>query len=192
MFHIGTLWYKSRMWIIAEHVTDTSQEGRGRRTAYMWSEIDAAGGSANMISVLHYHVMRVCSGRNGLTLWLDNCFHELKNWDLTYYLVWLVVIEQMFDWVEVKYYESGHSYMGGYGPDSTHSKITNAGKLVDRKALPADWYKIATECNKGEITVVELGLEHQRPWRAFLGQWFKVETPAKVRGEKQKQNKIDT
>jgi hypothetical protein len=176
MLAVNVLWYKSRMWMIVEHVTDTSQEGKGRRTAHMWEEADAAGGSANMISVLHHHLKNVQSGRKGLTLWMDNCWHELKNWDLFFYLHWLVLIEKMFDWVEVKYYESGHSYMGGFGPDSTHAKITNAGKNVDRKAVPEDWYNIAEQCNNGQIRVVRFKPEDHRNWRVFLGQCFKVET----------------
>ena len=175
-FHVNLLWYKSRMWILVEHVTDTSQDGRGRRTAHMWQEVTGAGGSANMISVLWYHLTHNPSGRKGLTLWLDNCWHELKNWDMVFFLVWLVVVVGMFEWIEVKYYESGHSYMGGYGPDSTHSKITRAGKLVDRKVVAEDWYKIARECNNGEITVVEFDAEYHRDWNGFLGQWFMVET----------------
>jgi len=182
-FHVNVLWYKSRMWVLVEHVTDTSQEGRGRRTAHMWQEITGAGGSANMISVLWHHLRHNPSGRKGLTLWLDNCWHELKNWDLVFFLHWLVLVEGMFEWAEVKYYESGHSYMGGYGPDCTHSKITNAGKLVDRKVVAEDWYKIARECNHGEITVVEFEAKYHRDWRAFLSQWFLVQTAGQGKGK---------
>jgi len=175
LFEVSVLWYKSRMWIIVEHVTDTSLRGKRRRTAYMWEEATAGGGSANMISVLYHHLRHNCSGRRGFTLWLDNCWHELKNWDFVYFLVWLVVEERMFDWIEVKYYESGHSYMGGFGPDSTHSKLTAAGRKVEMKPTAKAWYDIALECCSGGLTVVEFDLKFHRAWRVFLSQFFRVE-----------------
>jgi hypothetical protein len=169
------------MWVIVEHVTDTSLGGKRRRTAYMWEEATAGGGSANMISVLYHHLRHNCSGRRGFTLWVDNCWHELKNWDFVYFLVWLVIEEKMFDWIEVKYYESGHSYMGGFGPDSTHSKITAAGRKVEIKAIADDWYDIARRCCSGGLTVVEFDLRFHRAWRVFLGQFFRVENLDKAK-----------
>ena len=176
MFKIQKLWYKSRSWILVEHATDTSRADGGRRTCYMWEESTGAGGSNNMISVLYYHLCHYPSGRKGLTLWLDNCWHELKNWDFVFFLVWLVVVLKMFDFIEVKYYESGHSFMGGYGPDSTHAKITLAARDVDAKVIPEHWFDIARTCSKGQLTVVEFDLQHHRNFNKFVGQYFRVQT----------------
>jgi hypothetical protein len=178
---IGPLWYKSRSAMFVEHITDTSRAGTGRRTAHMWEESVAAGGKDNMISVLYHYLRHHCTGRKGLCIWVDNCFHEFKNWSFVFFIVWLVTVEKMFEWVEVKYYETGHSAMGGYGPDSTHASVIKAGRKVLRKMVPDDWIEAARRAGcaaggGGGIEVVEFGLQHHRNWDRFTGQYYVVDS----------------
>ena len=179
MIGVSTLWYKSRSAILVEHITDYSRIKSERRFAYMWEESMAAGGMNNMISVHFHYVCTHQSGRKGISMWVDNNLHEFKNWGLVFYMLWLVQVVGMFDWFEIKYYEKGHSAMGGFGPDSTHAKITTLGRLTDIKAVPEDWLEIARTCAAGEITVEDFGEGKHIAWDVFLGQFYAVRTKTK-------------
>jgi hypothetical protein len=174
---IGPMWYKSRSNIFVEHFTDNSREvDDGRRTAHFWEESVAAGGKVNMISVLFHYLCHHPSGREGATIWFDNCYKEFKNWTFIFFLVWLVMIKKMFLWIEIKYYESGHSFMGGFGPDSTHSLIIAEAKSNVQTFVPEDWMAAARRAAKGHIKVVDFKAEFHRNWHTFLGQFFAVDT----------------
>jgi hypothetical protein len=177
---VSTLWYKSRSAVLCEHCTATHLAGTGfHRRCCMWEESKAAGGENNMISVLDRLLFENPSGRAGASIWADNCYHELKNWTLCFYMIWVVEFYKMFKWLEFKYYESGHSKMGGMGPDSTHAKITKAGRNVDDKVVPEDWMNIARTAAKGEIHVVDFGDGCHLDWDTFFSWHFRVQTGPK-------------
>jgi hypothetical protein len=185
MSGITPLWYKSTSNMYVEHITDWSLPPRHRRSAYFWEESVAAAGKVNMISVLDHYVHHHPSGRKGLILWMDNCFHEFKNWTFCFYLAHLVQVEGMFDWIEVKYYETGHSYMGGYGPDSTHGHIRNAGRDNTETLIPKDWMDAAGRACGGDIHVEDFSGELQhRNWHNYLAQFWKVDTGVGRSGRK--------
>jgi hypothetical protein len=172
MPRIGTLFYFSHNNMIFEHITAYSQPpDKGRRAAYAWDELVATVGANNMISVNYHYLCHNPSGRQGLVLWCDNCFKELKNWTIVYYAFYLVHVKKMFRWVVIRWYEKGHSSMGGQGPDSSQAKITLAGKDIE-KVVPADYRKIAEKAAGGNIAVVDFVAEFHKNWVVWLGQFF--------------------
>lgn len=181
---IGVLFYFSHINMIFEHITAYSQRQKGQRTAYAWDELVATSGVNNMISVNYHYLCHHPSGRQGLVLWCDNCFKELKNWTVVAYCVYLVYIKKMFKWVVIRWYEKGHSKMGGMGPDSTQAKITLAGK--DKiKVVARDYREIAAKAAAGQIEVVDCTTDMFRNWKVFLGQFFSMRQsrPNKETGE---------
>jgi hypothetical protein len=80
-------------------------------------------------------------------------------------------------WIEVKYYESGHSFMGGYGPDSTHATILKEGRKVVNKLVPEDWLRAGREAADGKLNIVDFSEKTMhRDWHTYLQQFYKVDT----------------
>jgi hypothetical protein len=173
---VGSLFYFSHINFIFEHVTAYSQLGKTRRTAYGWDELIATGGPNNMLSVNYYHLCHYPSGRDGLVIWVDNCFKELKNWTTVFYSFWLVHVKKMFKWVVIRYYEKGHSAMGGDGCDSTQAKIGLAGKNTGDKVVPDDWLDTARAAADGQLNVVDFAEGCHFNWALFFEQFFSVRT----------------
>jgi len=169
----GAAWYLSRSSVIPEIFCSTA---RGRKsTVFMWENSEAGAGQNEMISCFYCFLMTMRSGFKRLTLWADNCFHEFKHWLLCWFLDWMCARGRRRG-VDVKYYEKGHSFMGGFGPDSTHSKIVNRGKKPrHRKQTLNDWLQIAADSHGAAtagIDVIDFRNKNHRDWESFLKQRY--------------------
>lgn len=88
--------------------------------ACLWEE-SVSGRSANDIASCFHRVIHRFGDAKKITLWLDNCSGQNKNWNLFLHLI-LVMSSDSVQVKELvlKYFESGHTFMSA---DSFHAAV---------------------------------------------------------------------
>lgn len=74
-----------------------------------------------------------------LTLWLDNCSSQNKNWDLIEYIALLInQPEVQLQRIELKYFEPGHTFMA---TDSVHAGVEK--QMKQKRVVTFEDFKLA-------------------------------------------------
>lgn len=97
--------------------------------AFLWNDV-IAGRKAYHIASVFYKFFSSLGSKFVITLWLDNCSAQNKNWNLMVLLALLInspAIET--HQINLKYLEPGHTYMSA---DSFHASIERTMKRVPR------------------------------------------------------------
>lgn len=118
--------------------------------AVIWHEATAGRKTEDIISAFHAFFLH-CRDAKTVTVWLDNCAAQNKNWTLFCYLLYIVNSEEIAaDLTELKYFEPGHTFMSA---DNFHHQVEKslkkAGKVYDFN----DFCTCVQEANSGRVHV---------------------------------------
>lgn len=101
-------------------------------TAVIWHEAIAGRSKQDITSTFYAFLLSIRDTKN-LTLWLDNCSGQNKNWTLFTFFVHIVNSEEVaLESLKIKYFEPGHTFMAA---DSFHHQVERSlkqmGKVYD-------------------------------------------------------------
>ena len=122
--------FSKRLIVFNETISELRKKGRD--TAVLWHEAIAGRIDEDISSAFHTYIESMRDVKK-LTLWLDNCSGQNKNW--TFFTMLLHIVNNPkydVEQIELKYFEAGHSFMTS---DSAHGRIEKQirkmGKLFD-------------------------------------------------------------
>ncbi|KAB0801639.1 hypothetical protein PPYR_03825 [Photinus pyralis] len=100
--------------------------------AAVWHEAIQGRNKEDIVSSFYKYFLHMRDAKH-VILWLDNCTAQNKNWCLYSFFIYIVnCAEVAVQKLEVKYFESGHTFMAA---DSFHHAVENslrkAGKVYD-------------------------------------------------------------
>ncbi|RUS68512.1 hypothetical protein EGW08_023726 [Elysia chlorotica] len=122
--------FASRLIVFNETMSELGKGGRD--TAVLWHEAIAGRKDEDISSAFHMFIKHLRDIKT-LTMWLDNCSGQNKNWTFFTMLLYLVNNPKYeVEKIQLKYFEPGHSFMAS---DAAHGRIEkqmrNMGKLYD-------------------------------------------------------------
>lgn len=120
----------------------------------LWTETTAGRASENILSTFirflkHHKTVRE------ITLWMDNCSAQNKNWNLFGFLIlFLNSAETDTKMLNIKYFESGHTFMAA---DSFHAAVEKQMKSSPPLTYP-DFEEVVHR-SKWNVEVLSMGVE---------------------------------
>jgi len=119
-------------------------------TAVLWHEGLAGRKKEDIVSAFHSFFLAQRDAKF-ITLWLDNCSGQNKNWTLFSYFIYIVNSSEIAaDEVIFKFFEPGHTFMSA---DSFHHQVElslkKSGKVYDFN----DFVSCVQDANSGKVTV---------------------------------------
>lgn len=129
--------------------------------ATVWHEGIAGRKKEDIISTFHSFFLENRDSTS-ITLWLDNCSAQNKNWSFFSFLVYMVNspdIQAKEIWI--KYFEPGHTYMSA---DSFHHQVELSMKYKGSVCDFKDFCDAVQSSNSGKVTVVEMEIGQFYDW----------------------------
>lgn len=135
-------------------------------TAVIWHDAIQGRSKENIISSFYQYFLSI-RDIECVTLWVDNCSAQNKNWCLYSFFVYLVNSSEVsLKQINVKYFESGHTFMAA---DSFHHQVENSlkhkGKVYDFSDY-VEAVRNSTKCTK----TIEMSLEMFYEWKDHASQ----------------------
>lgn len=136
-------------------------------TAVIWHDAISGRSKIDIISAFYTFFLTIRDSEH-VTIWLDNCAAQNKNWSLYSFLIYLVNSGEVnMQTVTLKYFEAGHTFMSA---DSFHHQVETAlkrkGKVYDFKD-----YADAVKASLSNVQVIELQLENFLQWGNHTSQY---------------------
>lgn len=103
-----------------------------------------------------------------ITLWLDNCSAQNKNWSLFCFFVYIINSNEIeAKTIELKYFEPGHTFMSA---NSFHHQVERSlkkrGKVYDFE----DFRNCVQGASSGKTVVAEMEIKHFFDWSDYTSQ----------------------
>ena len=143
-----------------------SQLGKnGEDKAIIWHEALSGRTDGDICSAFHAFISSLRDVKR-LTMWLDNCAGQNKNWSLFTMLLYIVNSNDYeVEEIELKYFVSGHSFMSA---DSAHGRIEQ--QMREQKKVYD--FRDFTQCVKqAKCDVIEMKLNDFRDWQSGTSQY---------------------
>nr|CAI5863108.1 unnamed protein product [Callosobruchus analis] len=107
-----------------------------------------------------------------ITMWLDNCAAQNKNWSLLSFFLFIVNCADVdLQVLDIKYFQSGHTFMSA---DAFHHQLELSLKKA-RKVLDFDDFKSAVQqSNSSKVNVKEMKIEDFFQWKDYSSK-FKLQ-----------------
>ncbi|XP_031334146.1 uncharacterized protein LOC116164147 [Photinus pyralis] len=118
--------------LVAYNESFISAGPKSKHFAAVWHEAIQGRNKEDIVSSFYKYFLHMRDAKH-VILWLDNCTAQNKNWCLYSFFIYIVnCAEVAVQKLEVKYFESGHTFMAA---DSFHHAVENslrkAGKVYD-------------------------------------------------------------
>lgn len=114
--------------------------------AVVWHEATSGRKKEDIISAFHAFFLQCCDA-NTITVWLDNCSAQNKNWALFCYLLYIVNSSEIAaNLIEFKYFEPGHTFMSA---DNFHHQVEKSLKKAGKVYDFHDFCTCVQEANSG-------------------------------------------
>lgn len=124
--------------------------------AVIWHE-GISGRSQHDIASAFYAFFLSNRDEKKITLWLDNCSSQNKNWMLFCFFTYIVNSKEVsLDLLEIKYFEPGHTFMSA---DSFHHQVELSMKRMKKIWDFDDYKKCVQMSNSGRVVVHSMELE---------------------------------
>ncbi|XP_031339601.1 uncharacterized protein LOC116168085 [Photinus pyralis] len=136
-------------------------------TAVIWHEAISGRSAKDIISTFYAFLLSVRDVKH-ITLWLDNCSSQNKNWSLFCFFVFMVNLSEVeLQTLQVKYFEAGHTFMAA---DSFHHQVEKSlkhmGKVYDFKD-----FSEAVRKASHKVKVIEMEIENFYDWEDATSQY---------------------
>lgn len=120
----------------------------------LWHEAIAGRSSENLLSTF-LRFMEYQKNADSITLWMDNCTSQNKNWNFFAFLIlFLNHGNTQTKQVTLKYFESGHTFMA---PDSFHAAVEKQMKSSPPYTYP-DFEEVVKR-SKRNVEILSMGAE---------------------------------
>lgn len=136
--------------------------------AVIWHEGVSGRKKEDLISTFYAFFLHNRDLRN-VTIWLDNCAAQNKNWALFCFFIYVVNCAEIeLDNLEIKYFEPGHTFMSA---DSFHHQVELSLKKK-AKVFDFDDFKCAVQnANSGKTDIKEMEIQHFSDWNDFSSKY---------------------
>lgn len=129
--------------------------------AAIWHEAVAGRKKEDLISSFHQFFL-INRDALEITLWLDNCAAQNKNWTLMTYLIFIINSEHIkAEKIIIKFFEPGHTFMSA---DSFHHQVELSMKFKKNLYDFADFASAVQNANSGKTKVIEMTVQHFFDW----------------------------
>ena len=167
---VGDQFYKRLMWTYLFGVYNV---GAQRGYAFMWDEVTAHRGSADVISCLDCLVRKTAarSGAKKAIFWSDNCPGQNKNNAIMWWYQHLVDTG-VYTRIDAKFLVVGHTYGRA---DQLFGRLEKEYRKHGHVEVPADWVQVVKMACSGPLSQIETIVMQQsdfRNWPAYLGQRY--------------------
>ncbi|KAK5639423.1 hypothetical protein RI129_011915 [Pyrocoelia pectoralis] len=144
------------------------KQKKSKPFAALWHDAILGRNNEEIISTFHNFFLSKRDVSH-ITLWLDNCTAENKNWALFSFLVYIVNSEEICaDIIEIKYFEPGHTFMAA---DSFHHKVELSMKRMGNKLYDfQDFISAVKEASK-HTEVLAMDLTNFHKWVDYSSQY---------------------
>lgn len=121
--------------------------------AIIWHEATAGRSQSDLISTFHKFLLMHRDVKE-ITLWMDNCASQNKNWSLYCFLIYFVNSnDTALNSIKLKYLQTGHTFMSA---DSFHHQVEKSLKQKG-KVLDFEDYKNCVELsNSGKTICIQM------------------------------------
>ena len=156
--------FTRRIIALNESFVPLGTKGGGKEIpmAVLWHEGIAGRKKEEIISAF-YSFFLYKRDQRVVTLWLDNCAGQNKNWALFCFLVYLVnSSETNTEIIRLKYFEPGHTFMSA---DSFHHQVEKS--LGDKVYDFNDYVSCVESANKGKVCVKSMQTNDFYDWVDF-------------------------
>ncbi|CAH1969615.1 unnamed protein product [Acanthoscelides obtectus] len=132
--------------------------------AVLWHEGISGRHQEDIISAFNAFLLHHRDVRN-ITLWLDNCSSQNKNWALFSFLVYIVNSTSISaETIHLNYFEPGHTFMS---VDSFHHQVEESLKRQVKTYDFADFEKAVQSSNKGKVQIKSMQLNDFQLWKSL-------------------------
>lgn len=123
--------------------------------ACVWHEA-TSGRSANELISCFHRVLSHYSDMESVTIWLDNCSSQNKNWNLFLHLILLInsskiLVKELI----LKFFESGHTFMSA---DSFHAAVE--GRMKKSPPITFHDFEEVVATAKRQVDVLTMDAKH--------------------------------
>lgn len=135
--------------------------------AALWHEALFGRNKEQIISTC-YNFFKSKRDVSKITIWLDNCAAQNKNWSFFSFLVYIVNSDEIIaSEIEIKYFEPGHTFMAA---DSFHHNVELAMKRMKKIYDFHDFVQAVQNATRG-TEVFSMKLENFFSWEDYSSQY---------------------
>lgn len=125
--------------------------------AAIWHE-GISGRSKHDITSTFYTFFMHKRDEKHITLWLDNCSSQNKNWSLLSFFSYIVNSNEVsLELLDIKYFEPGHTFMSA---DSFHHQVELSLKRAKKVWDFDDFKKCVQTCNSNRVEVLNMEIDN--------------------------------
>lgn len=124
--------------------------------AVIWNEGVAGRSKCDIISTF-YKFFLFHRDAKEITIWLDNCASQNKNWTLYCFFVYIInSLEVSVNLLKIKYLQTGHTFMSA---DSFHHQVEKSLKQTGKVLDFEDFLLCVRKSNSSRVEVIEMKLD---------------------------------
>lgn len=160
--------FTNRLTVYNESFVPVGKRKNNKPFAALWHDALFKRNKEELISTFYQFFLHKRDAVK-ITLWLDNCTAQNKNWAFFSFLIYIVNSEEVrANEVTVKYFEPGHTFMAA---DSFHHKVELSMKKMGNRLYDfADFIQaVKSAANKTEVFPMEL--KHFYVWQDYSSQY---------------------
>ncbi|KAK5645946.1 hypothetical protein RI129_004410 [Pyrocoelia pectoralis] len=145
-----------------------TNQGHLKPIGAIWHEGIAGRRKEDIISCF-YSFCRKNRDALKITIWLDNCSAQNKNWCLLSFLIYMVNCSEICATeIFIKYFEPGHTFMSA---DSFHHQVEQSMKnYIGDICDFSDFEKAVQQANSGKVDVQSMQVADFRDWEDHASQ----------------------
>lgn len=130
--------------------------------AVLWHEAVSGRHQEDIISAFNAFFLHHRDVKN-ITLWLDNCSSQNKNWAFLSFLIYIVNSPGVAaETIHVNYFEPGHTFMSA---DSFHHQVEESLKRQKKTYDFADFANAVQSSNKGKVQIKSMQVNDFQLWK---------------------------
>lgn len=121
--------------------------------AVLWHEGVAGRSKDDIISTFHAFFLANRDVKH-VTIWLDNCSSQNKNWGLFSFLIYIVNSSEVaFEDITLKFFEPGHTFMAA---DHFHHQVELSLKRRKKVYDFEDFCDVVSQANSSRVNVINM------------------------------------
>lgn len=136
--------------------------------AVIWHEGIRGRSKSDIISTYYAFF---CHNRDvkSITIWLDNCSSQNKNWSLICFFIYIVNSSEVaLENLVVKYFEPGHTFMAA---DSFHHQVELSLKRKKRVYDFNDFVNVVKDANSSRVNVHVMQIQHFYEFSDYISKY---------------------
>ncbi|XP_031327380.1 uncharacterized protein LOC116160352 [Photinus pyralis] len=160
--------FTSRITVYNESFVPIGKKKNSKTFAAVWHDALFKRSKDEIISAFYQFVLMKRDAVK-ITLWLDNCSAQNKNWSFFSFLLYIVNSDEInANEIVIKYFEPGHTFMAA---DSFHHKVELSMKKMGNKLYDFGDFVQAVKQASRQTEVLPMELQHFFIWEDYTSQY---------------------